>query len=162
MKIFSKILENKIGDLPEDYEYLMDLFTLYKESYSGKVKSVEISKGYLTDKKLSSMVTTNACTFFGAKKMRELFPNGLVPDKFHFCASILIEFEGLTDILNIPRRDSYDYDKGMFGIDSVDIILSRYKSIKTLAQRCKEYCSDVKISYGVGSSGNKIGLLVIF
>lgn len=53
-------------------------------------------------------------------------------------------------------------DANIYDISSIDEKIDRYKAIKTLALRCQNYGSEVKISYNTGISSDKISLLVVF
>lgn len=160
------ILKRKIGEFPEEYMLVMDMFTTYAESYSDDVLNCSIEKGY-TNRMRNSVNSTNFKNIKNLTKMlreKEL-DDTVVPDKWKLGMKILISYKKLPYDENFGKTNLSNWEKesyNMFDINTIDTIINRYKAIKTLAERCKNYASEVKISYNTGIDNAKISLLVIF
>jgi hypothetical protein len=156
MKKFSKLIneDKNIDVYPDFMQDILDLFQTFKEMYD-YVNNVEISRGWTTKLNLNRM-NVNSISFKSPKKMRLLFPDGIITnDKWVYGIRILISYKKLDPDHENPDANIYD-------ISSVDELINRYRAIKTLALRCQNYANTVKISYNTGISSDKISLIVIF
>lgn len=154
MKKFSKLTESKRIDVyPEEMQDILYLFETFKNSYE-YIDNIQVEKGWTTINNLKRM-SVNSITIQSAKKMRRIFPDGIILDDKWLCAiKILISYKKLNSNHENPDVNVHD-------ISSIDDMINRYKAIKTLSLRCQNYGSEVKISYNVGMSLDKISLIVI-
>jgi hypothetical protein len=168
MKKFSDIIINEsventyllgksVDKLPAEFTEILDLFQTFKESYSGKVDEVVISKGYVTISNLNNTHSVNSTQMVGSKKIRQYFKDGRIPDKWILSMKSIISF---TKFKNESQKDLPKWaEDEIFDSSTIDMMIERYKAIKTLTSRCEYYGFTTKVSYG---SKDKISILVFF
>lgn len=98
MKKFSKILnESKRIDIyPEEMQDVLDLFETFKNSYE-YIDNIQVEKGWTTINTLRRM-NVNSITIKSTKKMRQIFPDGIISadDKWLCAIKILISYKKLN------------------------------------------------------------------
>ena len=152
------LLGKTINNLPEEFMEVSDMFDTFKESYDN-VEDVNVAKGYVTNFNLNKSYSVNATQLVGIKKIKQLFPDGNIPDKWILSIKALITFKSFknddTESKNLP---GWAGDQ-IFDTSTLDEMINRYRAIKTLSSRCEHYGFKVKVSYG---SPDKISVLVFF
>ncbi len=151
-------LSRNIDDEPEDYRSTLDMLETFKESYD-VVDNVEISKGFVTNKRLENAPSVNSIQLLSRKKVRAMFPNGSLPDKWKVAIKAILTFKKMGDFESLNFNGVNEGQ--IFDISTVDIMIQRYKSIKTLGSRCEHYGGHVKISYS-STYVEKVSLLIFF
>jgi len=149
-------LDRKISDEPEDYRSVLDMIETFKESYN-ILENVEISKGFATDKRLNSASSVNSIQLISSKKIRAMFPDGNLPDKWKIGIKVILTFKKMESFESLNFNGANEGQ--IFDISTVDIMIQRYKSIKTLSARCEHYGAHIKISYPYN---DKVSLLIFF
>ena len=86
------LLGKSVDKLPAEFTEILDLFQTFKESYSGKVDEVVISKGYVTISNLNNTYSVNSTQMVGSKKIRQYFKDGRIPDKWILSMKSIISF----------------------------------------------------------------------
>lgn len=151
------LMGKSVDKLPEEFIEILDLFQTFKESYSDKVEDVVVSKGYITNYNLNNTHSVNSTQMVGSKKIRQFFKDGRIPDKWVLSLKSIISFSKFKneDQKVIPEWA----EDQIFDTNTLDIMIDRYKAIKTLTSRCEYYGFTTKVSYG---STDKVSILVFF
>jgi len=155
MKKFSKILEGrKLTDLPDSLEEVVILMENQKEY--GNCSNLSIAKGYCTKLDLSRHGKAQSIQIKSLKKMKDLFGDGEIPDKWLLCVKSTFKYEPILGKIEIPELRSWDENK-LWTIDELDELSNRVNSIKTLVKRLKPFCRHVLVSPIGGFEGTNTG-----
>lgn len=152
------LLGKSVDKLPAEFTEILDLFQTFKESYSGKVDEVVISKGYVTDHNLNNTHSVNSTQMISSKKIKQYFKDGRIPDKWILSLKSIISFSKFKNESGQKAMPQWAEDQ-IFDASTLDIMIDRYKAIKTLTSRCEYYVFATKVSYG---SVDKVSILVFF
>ena len=151
------LLNKNISDIPESYKEILEMVEVFKESYPNDIENVQITKGYVSNFNIDNSYSVNSTNIIGVKKIKKIFPDGKVPDKWNLSVKILITFKKFKnkEEKNLPKWAEDE----IYDTSTIDNMIQRYKSVRTLSERCEYYGSNVKVSYGYQG---QISLLIFF
>lgn len=140
----------KIGEFPDYWNDILDTIEVFKETNSEDVHNLQVSIGYCPDKSLDRMKSAQTAQLIGMKRAKELFPSGVIPDKWNLCIRLnigLVEIPGISDNL---------YSGPKFcDMETFDVLIRRLTIVKTLYKRLSRRGS-VKMSFlNGGINGSK-------
>jgi hypothetical protein len=136
---------------PDCWDKLMEDIEAFKEVNFEDVTQVQSGLGYIGIKSIQNMKSAQSSQLMSIKKMKELFPDGNINDKWHLAIKLMVHFN------KIKEADD------LFTIDDLSTMNRRINSVKTLALRLSKYC-DVSISIlndGFSGSGDRPSVCMV-
>jgi hypothetical protein len=145
MKKFTAKFESKIiGDVPDTFQDVVDLMENQKEYGNGCV-NLTIVKGYCTKHDLNRYGKAQSISVKNFNKMKEIFPNGKINDKWFLCVKAIFKYEPIRGSINIPKLPN-PYQNQMWTLNELEVLSKRVNSFKTIIKRLEKYCSHVVIT----------------
>lgn len=143
--------------LPEEVEDIKDLLQLFEESYRDDVISAAVTIGWANPTALTNMTTCQRVSDI-SKGIKEIFPDGNIPDKWMLCGKLIIKWKPIKgDWVSAKSGDWVDKSTEVFEIKELDQIVTRVNSIKTLMQRLSRWCDVYTSTMNHGFIGGNIG-----
>lgn len=145
MKKFTAKFESKIiGDVPDTFQDVVDLMENQKEYGNGCV-NLTVGKGYCTKHDLTRYGKAQSISIKNFKKMKDIFPNGEINDKWLLCVKAIFKYEPILGSVDIPNLQKWDRNQ-MWTLNELEALTSRVNSFKTLIKRLERYCRHVVIT----------------
>lgn len=79
-----------ITKYPDEFEDVKDLLQLFQESYRDDVISTAVTIGWVNPTALRNMTKCQSVSLISNKKIKEIFPDGNIPDKWKLCGKLMI------------------------------------------------------------------------
>ena len=155
-----------IDKLPDDWEEIMDLFQLFNESYEDDIISVSISSGWVNSNDIKNMYIASGVSHVSNKRIKTMFPNGSMPDKWKLCIKMMIKWKQIkSDWVTSNKSDWAIKSVNIWGEKELDAVISRVNSIKTLSKRlgkwCDVYITPINHGFNGGDTGESMSVLAV-
>ena len=124
---------------PDCWDKLMEDIEAFKEVNFEDVSQIQSATGYIGIKSIQNMKSAQSSQLMSIKKIKELFPDGNISDKWHLSIKIMIYFNRIND------KWVDGTEPKLYKLDDLDTMVRRINSLKTLVLRLGKYC-DVTIT----------------
>lgn len=134
-------LGKSVDKFPECFDDILDLVQLYSESYSESVSNSTVTIGFIDPTSLSKMTKVQGLSIISHKKIKGVFPDGNIPDRWSVCVRLVIKFKPIeSDWVSSQKGDWVKSSTQIWGLKQLDEISFRVNSIKGLISRLERWC----------------------